>query len=524
VTSLGGAFALDALVRRAAEREPDHLAIAAPDATLTYAELEQGAARTASALRDLGVRPGDRVAICAAKSSRSVVAIYGTLRAGAAYVPVDPLVPDARALRLLENADCRVLCADAARLERLGEAACERGLRTLNLSAEPVAGALGFDELESFDADVAPCACESDLAYILYTSGSTGVPKGVMLTHRNALSFVEWAVDRFGVRASDRLVSHAPFHFDLSVFDLYASAMSLASLHILAPGEESMGADMAGAIRSRALTVWYSVPSALVLLSEAAAQEDLTSLSTVLFAGEVFPIKHVRRLRELVPDAVLANLYGPTETNVCTYFAVDGELPLDNDPLPIGRACENQAVFALDDDLQLVPEGEIGELWVRGPTVMKGYWGDPEETRKRLRQNPLHDRYPDPAYRTGDLVRRLPGESHEFIGRRDHQVKSRGYRIELGDIEAVLGGHPRVREAVVVAVPDERIGARLIGFVSGEGELDGLALRRHCADELPRYMVPASIVVMVSLPHTSTGKIDRQKLSRRAAVDDGRRQ
>jgi amino acid adenylation domain-containing protein len=517
MTPFGAAFALDGLLRRAAEREPDHLAVMAPDASLTYAELEQGAARTASALRDLGVRAGDRVAIWAPKSWRSVVTIYGAMRACAAYVPIDPLTPRARALKVLESADCRVLCADGARLQQLSRAMDDRGTQTINLGADSVAATLAFDELDRFDSDVSPSACESDLAYILYTSGSTGTPKGVMLTHRNALSFVEWTVDRFGVCATDRLVSHAPFHFDLSVFDLYASAMTGASVHILAPGEESMGADMAAAIRSRALTVWYSVPSALILLCGVAGSDDLSSLTTVLFAGEVFPMKYLRRLRELVPDAVLANLYGPTEANVCTYFTVGRELPPGDDPLPIGRACENQAVFALDDQLRLVREGEIGELWVRGPTVMKGYWDNPQETRKRLRQNPLHDRYPDPAYRTGDLVRRLPGGEHAFIGRRDHQIKSRGYRIELGDIEAVLTSHPRVREAAVVAVPDERIGSLLVGFVSGDAELEVNELRRHCADALPRYMIPASIVVEASLPRGSTGKLDRQELGRRAA-------
>jgi amino acid adenylation domain-containing protein len=500
------AFSLDGLLRAAAERAPDSRAVVSPDSSLTYAQLEQAVSSIAAELRDLGVRPGDRVAVWASKSPRSIAALYGTMRAGAAYVPIDPLTPNARAAKILDDAGCRVVCADAPRLERLTASARP----TIDLSAEPGRNA----------EDISPTACESDLAYILYTSGSTGAPKGVMLTHRNALSFVEWAVGRFGVSADDRLSSHAPFHFDLSVFDLYAASMAAAELHVLAPGEESMGADMAAAIRSRELTVWYSVPSALVLLAGAASTEDLETLRTVLFAGEVFPMKHLRRLRELVPGAVLANLYGPTETNVCTYFAVDGELPPGDAPLPIGPACENQEVFALGDELLPVAEGEVGELWVRGPTVMKGYWGDPAGTAKRLRQNPLHDLFPDPAYRTGDLVRRLRGDSYEFVGRRDHQVKVRGYRIELGDIETVLNSHPRVSEAAVVAAPDERVGARLVGFVSGDASLEAMELRRHCAEALPRYMVPAAIEVSEALPHTSTGKVDRQELSRRAAAEE----
>ena len=495
------AFTLDGLLRHAAQRAPERIALVAPEQSLTYGELEAAARAAAAALRERGVRPGDRVGLWAPKSWRSVAALYGTMRAGAVYVPIDPLTPKARALQIIDSADCRVLWADARRVEQLGERAPAIDLAT------------GW---ERAGADGPPAATESDLAYILYTSGSTGVPKGVMLTHRNALSFVEWTVGRFGVTADDRLVSHAPFHFDLSIFDLYAPAMAGAELHLLPPGAESMGADLAAAIRSRALTVVYAVPSALTLLSAAAAPEDLASLRTVLFAGEVFPMKHLRRLRELVPRAVLANLYGPTETNVCTYHAVEGELPDGDDPLPIGRACENAAVFVLDEELGPVASGQVGELWVRGPTVMKGYCGRPEETSERLRQNPLHDVFPDPAYRTGDLVRVRPDGNLEFVGRRDHQVKSRGYRIELGDIETTLNAHPGVREAAVVAVPDERIGARLVGFVSAQADLDETELRRHCAQALPRYMVPGAVVVDAALPHTSTGKIDRQELARRA--------
>jgi amino acid adenylation domain-containing protein len=509
VTPRGPAFTLDALVRRAAEHNPGRLALVTPEASLTYGELERAAASTALALGELGVRPGDRVAVWAPKSWRSVATLFGTMRAGAAYVPIDPLTPRARALQVLDSAACRVVCADSRRLDRLGGALRERDLRAIDLSAEPPEIARGTDPLP-------PRATESDLAYILYTSGSTGVPKGVMLTHRNALSFVEWTVGRFGVHAGDRLLSHAPFHFDLSIFDLYAPAMAGAELHLLAPGQESMGADLAAAIRSRALTVVYAVPSALTLLCAAAAPADLASLRVVLFAGEVFAKKHLRRLRELVPEAVLANLYGPTETNVCTYFAVDGDVPEGDDPLPIGRACENAEVFALDDELRPTAEGEVGELWVRGPTVMKGYWARPDETRERLRQNPLHELYPDPAYRTGDLVHVRADGNLDFVGRRDHQVKSRGYRIELGDIEAVLLAHPDVREAAVVAVPDERIGSRLAAFVSSDDDVDASQLRRHCGEALPRYLVPGTIDVCASLPHTSTGKIDRQQLLGRA--------
>jgi amino acid adenylation domain-containing protein len=484
------ARALDGLLARSAEREPDARALVEPGRSLTYGELELDVARRAAALRELGVQPGDRVAVWAPKSARAVAILYAVMRAGAAYVPVDPLSPPARAEAIVRDAGCRVLCADAKRLGSVEAPA------RLDLASD----------VSGLSPAHAPVAVESDLAYILYTSGSTGRPKGVMLTHRNALAFVDWTVDRFGVNAEDRLSSHAPFHFDLSIFDLYGASMAGASLHLMAPGEEGLGASMAAAIAREVISVWYSVPSALTLLAGAAVPAQLASLRVVLFAGEVFPMKHLRRLRELVPQATLANLYGPTETNVCTYHVVD-ELPDGDEPLPIGRPCEGAEAFALDEHGQRVGEGEVGELWVRGPTVMQGYWGDPELTAERLR---------DGAYRTGDLVRPLPGGGFAFVGRRDHQVKSRGYRIELGEIESVLLAHPQVDEAAVVAVPEELIGNRLVAFVAASGGVGETELRRHCAGALPRYMVPAAIAVDGALPHTSTGKIDRQALGGRA--------
>ena len=513
-----GTFTLHAALARAADRSPESPALSGPETTWSYAELAGAAGRVTAALRQLGVRPGDRVAVSAEKEPMTVAALYGIMAAGAAYVPIDPQAPPIRAARTLADAGCEVLCADGPRSARITGAEPPPGLRVLALDDGVDSPSLAFSDLERASPEPLAGACESDLAYLLYTSGSTGMPKGVMLTHRNALAFVEWAVARFAIGPEDRLSSHAPFHFDLSVLDLYAAPLAGAHLHLFGPGESGMGASMAAAIRDRAITVWYSVPSALMLVSEAASAEDLESLRVVLFAGEVFQPKHLRRLRELVPRAVLANLYGPTETNVCTYHVVPERVESDT-PLPIGRACENQEVMVLDDERRPVADGEVGELWVRGPTVMKGYWGDPDKTAGVLMQNPLSGAFPDLCYRTGDLVRRSADGEFEFLGRRDHQIKSRGYRIELGEIEAALTSHEAVREAAVVAIPDDRLGHALMAYAGAEAAPEEMALKRHCAQLVPRYMVPTRITTMDALPRTSTGKIDRDALARLAAEE-----
>ncbi|MGQ0832608.1 MAG: amino acid adenylation domain-containing protein [Microthrixaceae bacterium] len=499
----GGAFTLHGALRRAADATPDALAVTAADGACTYGELASLSGRYATVLHSLGVQPGDRVAISAEKSIRTVAALYGILTTGAAYVPIDPSMPIARAQRILTDSGARVICADDKRAARFAD----------TCAVVAVGDVVTADAVDPAGAEAAPLqgGCESDLAYLLYTSGSTGAPKGVMLTHRNALAYVEWVVERFALRADDRLASHAPFHFDLSVLDLYAAALAGASVHLLGAEAAMFGADMVKAIEAQRLTVWYSVPAALVLLTQAAGAADLASLRLVLFAGEVYPVKHLHALRDRLPDATLVNLYGPTETNVCTYHVVPSVL--DNAPLPIGRACENQEVFALDDAMRPVDVGGEGELFVRGPTVMKGYWGDASRTAEVLVQNPLHHDFDDPTYRTGDLVRRLAGDVYEFLGRRDHQVKSRGYRIELGEIEHALLSHERVLEAAVVAVPDESLGHSLHAFVAPAApELDEMSLKRHLSAQVPRYMIPASIAISDALPRTSTGKIDRAAL------------
>jgi acyl-CoA synthetase (AMP-forming)/AMP-acid ligase II len=324
------------------------------------------------------------------------------------------------------------------------------------------------------------------------------------------------------VTQADRVTSHAPLHFDLSTFDIFVSIKGAATV-VLVPEKLSIfPVRLVRLLQDERITITYLVPSILSLMVNYGelGRHDLSALRTILFAGEVFPIKYLRQLVGAIPHSDYYNLYGPTETNVCTYYRVQPKdlSPDCTQPVPIGVACENLEVFAVDEEGQLVNEvGKEGELWVRGSVVAQGYWGDPEKTARGFVHNLFQPHFQEVAYRTGDIVTLDPdGTNWRYVGRRDHMVKSRGYRIELGEIEAALYGCEGVKEAAVVAIPDDLIGNRLAAFIVPleEKNLTIKDLQAYCGERLPRYMIPESIEFRSTLPKTSTGKIDRPMLVR----------
>jgi len=507
---------IDRLVSPFAAQTPDQVAVDGPTETLTYAELEALANRFAHTLRACGVQPGERVGVHLPRSGRAIAAMLGALRAGAVYVPLDPGSPPTRLKLIAQDCAIRHVVIAPPLFANWSASGLEGPVEHFILSADAAAADVpstihvhAWSEVtRASDAALAPTSDSPDeLAYLLYTSGSTGIPKGVMLSHRNALAFVDWAADLIALGPKDRVASVAPFHFDLSVFDLWSTLSRGAAIVIVDEATVISGSRMVDRIREKEITAWYSVPTAIVLMLDAGklyARGGAPSLRSVFFAGEVFPVKHLRRAMETLPGARFFNLFGPTETNVCTAYEVPAPPSADVTAIPIGHASCGDTATILDPEGKPAADGEVGELFIEGPTVMLGYWDAGKRT-------PAKHPYP-----TGDMVSRRADGELLYHGRRDHMVKVHGFRVELGEVEVAIQDHPGIREAIVVVHDQELVAVA----VPSDPAVSVLDVKRHCAARLPKYMIPFGVRLVRALPRTSSGKIDRVRTAAAVREDD----
>lgn len=518
-------YLLSQIIENSAGKHPDKVALRLNGQGITYAELVRRADNVAWLLQNSGLKKLDRVGVFLNKSLETVVAVYGIMRAGGVYVPLDPRSPLPRLQFMLEDCGIRHLITHEPQLKPIQDlAAGEQVLhQIIGLPAGSIESlnSISWETIYSL-TDSTPRdsgSMEHDLAYIMYTSGSTGNPKGLMHTHSSGLSYAKLSALTYDVQSEDVISNHSPLHFDMSTFDYFTSLLCGATTVIIPEAYTKLPASLSQLMESERMTIWYSVPFALIqlLLRGALEKRDLSSLRWVLFGGEPYPPKHLRALMELWPHARFSNVYGPAEVNQCTYYHVPPLANVDED-IPIGKVWDDSIGLLLDDSDCEVAEGEIGELVVRTPTMMRGYWNRPDLNERAFYRRQLFDNYEEVYYRTGDLVQALPDGNMKFLGRKDRQVKTRGYRVELDEIEKALGSLAQVEEAAVFTVPDREGSQQIFSAViskSGESVIER-DLKNQVADLLPWYALPQRILILEEFPRTGSGKIDRRHLSLQA--------
>ena len=500
-TALRPVACLHELFAEQARRTPGALAVDAPDGELTYHELDAAAGRLARRLGALGIGPEVPVGIFAERSLEMVVGVLAVLKAGGAWLPIDPEYPADRIAYMLADSGVPALLAQDHLLARLPE----HGARVVSLTGAAAPGP-GVET----GAARAPVGHPLNLAYVIYTSGSTGRPKASMNTHQGIVNRLLWGQERFGLTAEDRVLQKTPFSFDVSVWEFFWPLLTGARLIMARPGGHQDPDYLVETIVSKGITIVHFVPSMLQVFVEAAGVERCALLKQVICGGEALPPDLERRFHARL-SAGLHNLYGPTEAAVeVTYWTCRGEA---RGSVPIGRPVANTQIRLLDRDLAPVPAGVPGELHIGGVQLARGYLGRPELTAERFIPDPFAGEPGARLYKTGDLARYLAGGEIDFLRRLDHQIKIRGFRVELNEIETALSGLPEVRETAVVLREDEPGRPRLVAYVvPRDGALDVRELRQALASTLPDFMIPALFVPLPALPLNPNGKLDRRAL------------
>lgn len=501
---------MDDIIAAGAAARPKAEAFRCNGVGLTYDDMAARMDALAAALGARGVKHGDRVGVFLAKSLDSAVAVYGVMHAGAAYVPLDPGAPPQRLAAIAEDCGIGVIVSHRP----LARAFDELAANAPNLHA--IVDIDGADLLELGRAAPAPATPPArddrsvdDLAYIIFTSGSTGVPKGIMHTHASGMAYARMSRDIYDLQPSDRMSNHSPLHFDMSTFDVFSGPLAGACTVIIPEMHTKLPASLSQLIQDEQISVWYSVPFALIQLVENGVldKRDISCMRWVVFGGEPMSPKHLAAFQAHAPNARFSNSYGPAEVNQCTYHHLAPEEIDGESAVSIGDACPHTKLLILDGE---APAAE-GELLAATSAMMRGYWRrsdlDAASILYRQDEDGVERRY----YRTGDIVRRTATGRLDYLGRKDRQIKVRGYRVELDEVELALSRCPSISEAGAVLTPD---GLTIAAFVTAApGAVVNLdAVRADIGAALPSYAMPDALYAVESFARTTSGKIDRKAL------------
>ncbi|MDJ0698381.1 MAG: amino acid adenylation domain-containing protein [Woeseiaceae bacterium] len=520
-------FLIHSPVAHYARTMPEHPALSFKGDELSYGELDSASNRLGNALVSHGLEPGGRVGIFMHKSLELGVAIYGALKAGGVFVPLDPFLPAERLRFILDDCNIEHIVSANAMSASLKELPESYKGRIYGVDADIGAvKSTSWNQVEEYpDTQPDVWIIDQDLGYIMYTSGSTGHPKGMMHTHHGSISYARWGARHVDLTPDDRVASHAPLHFDLSIFDFFSTAQSGATVVLVPEPVTKFAASWSQYIEDERISVVFTVPFTLIEMLERGVMEqrDLSSLRWILFGGEPFPPKHLRTLMERLPEVRFTNVYGPAEAPSCTCYDLPQYSQLSDEPVPIGTVSVNSEDLIIDDDDQECAVGEPGELCIRSSTLTKGYWNRPDLNERVYFFRDSFGPFPDVYFRTGDMVVRHEDGLLRFLGRKDRMVKTRGNRVELDEVEAALATHASVSEAAAFAVPDDQGSKKIVAAVklSDDESVATAALTRHASTRLPGYALPQQLFIVDEFPRTSSGKIDRNELvSQLVSSDD----
>ena len=520
-----GKYLLQSYLYASWQADPEKPALIDEHGPMSYGLLHSDSNRMAHCLAAGGVKRQDRVVICMKRSSQLVLAMMGILKADAIYVPVDAKAPAERLLKVISDSRPSAVICEEGLLPVLSRVkGAMPNLRMVLVFGAKTDAADAIDMAQIYWDEVPAVTTEppryknidTDAAYLLYTSGSTGSPKGVTISHLNVINYIKWAVDCFEIGSRDRILGTAPFHFDMSTFDIFTTLKAGATLCIAPDRNLLFPGKLLDMMETEGVTIWKGVSSLLMYLSSTGTikPDRIPSLERVLFGGEVLPTRHLMNWMSTYPGKRFYNVYGPTEaTGISTYYPVEKMPASIDEAIPIGKACANTEVLVLTDEDRLAKVGETGELCIRGSGLSAGYWDDEEKTARAFVRNPLGCTRDDRIYRTGDLARMREDGVLEYLGRKDFQVKFMGYRIEMFEVEkAILALENIHQAAVLLCNASQSELSELVAFIEGPVTADADTILQGLGRSLPSYMVPKQIIPLERIPLNDRGKTDRAAL------------